>query len=159
MLPGLKFPDAHAHTPICQTYTQARTYAIKVRHSKPRFFRFAHKGNRVRLCHFPSQTSARVCLAPGLRGELAHTEPPCVRAFIMPTHSHLCAQCDVPERPRLWGVQGSNVDPRTQWELAFAHVRACLGFEEGAEEAGFGFQPPLFRQQRRSSTLRSELGV
>lgn len=41
------------------------TYAIKERRSKPGFFRFAHKGNKVRLWHFPSQTSVRVCPAPG----------------------------------------------------------------------------------------------
>lgn len=52
-----------------------------MRHSKPGFFRYAHKGNRVRLCHFPHQTSARVCLAPGLWRELAHAEPPCISAF------------------------------------------------------------------------------
>lgn len=80
LLQGLKFHYAHIYTHL-PTYTQTHTYAIKVRHSKLGFFRFTHKGNKVCLCHFPRQTSMRVCLAPGLRIKLAHTEPPCISAF------------------------------------------------------------------------------
>lgn len=141
---GLKFPDAHAHTPICQTYTQTHTYAIKVRHSKPRFFQFAHKGNRVCLCHFPSQTSASLpCSRAAERA--AHTEPPCVSAFVMTTHSHLYTQCDVQEKPLL-GAGGicnfpsvhsnCSMDSQTQRRLAVVRMHAWVRVEERAEELG-----------------------
>lgn len=55
-------------------------YAIKSRRSKAGFFQFTHEGNKVRLCHFPCQTSARVCLALRLLIKPAHTEPPCISA-------------------------------------------------------------------------------
>lgn len=70
----LKFPDTHIHIRL-PTYTQIHTDAIKVGRSKAGFFRFAHKGNKVRLCHFPSQTSTRVCHALGQWIKHAHAEP------------------------------------------------------------------------------------
>ncbi len=66
---------------------------MKAGRSKAWFFRFAHKGNKVRLCHFPSQTSVRVCLALALWIKLAHAEPPCTVYLHIIDHPHTHTHC------------------------------------------------------------------
>lgn len=86
---GIKVPLCSYTHPPANLHTDAHTRSHRGS-LKGCFFHFAHRGNRVGLCHSPSRTSARVCLSPRLWIKLAHTLPPCVSAYCYdhpPTHT------------------------------------------------------------------------
>lgn len=93
---GIKFP-LRTHM---QPSANLRTH-VKAGRSKVGFSQLAHNSDRAHLCHFPSRTSATLCLASGLQMKLAHTEPPSISAFYY-DHPHALlllhkAQCAVQE--------------------------------------------------------------
>lgn len=162
---GLKFPDAHSLTPICQTHTQTHAYAIKVRLSKPPLslsLRSPTKATESVFVTFRVRRQHRLSCSGLAEGACPHGAPVYTCSLSRPptltsTPRVTCWREKLPGGrrnllisppcPSMTGVRsGCSVDS-SSW------ARACLGrFEEGAEEASF-LKPCLCFMNKETTLL------